>query len=506
MLKQKPELSFWQIWNMCFGFLGIQFGFALQNVNVSRIFQTLGANIDDIPILWIAGPLTGLIVQPIVGYFSDKTWTRLGRRRPYFFYGALLTTLSLFVMPNSPALWVAAGTLWILDASINITMEPFRAFVADNLPAKQRTQGYALQSFFIAIGAVVASALPWILTNIFDMSNVAPAGEISDPVKYSFYLGGVVLLASVCWTVFRTEEYSPEQLAYFEQENEQAQDTVNSKTLQQFVQGGALWVAIGCLFLLFVYWQSLDKELYLLASGFVAFGLCQWLSAFLQKNNKTDNGFYIVVNDLFAMPEQMKKLAVTQFFSWFAMFAVWIYSTAAVTSYHYQTTDVTSSAYNDGADWVGILFAAYNVFAVFAAIIIPTLAAKIGRQATHMVNLFCGGIGLLLFLVIKDPQWLWLPMIGVGIAWASIVSMPYSLLSSVIPSNKMGVYMGIFNFFIVIPQLMAATVLGFLVRELFQQQPIYALAMGGVSMIIAGLAVLRVKTPTIHQVTGEQSA
>jgi len=506
MLKQKPELNFWQIWNMCFGFLGIQFGLALQNANVSRIFQTLGASIDDIPILWIAGPLTGLIVQPIVGYYSDRTWNKLGRRRPFFFYGAVLTTLSLFIMPNSSALWIAAGTLWILDASLNIAMEPFRAFVGDMLPNHQRTKGYAMQSFFIAVGAVIASAMPWILTNVFDVSNTAPAGEIPASVTYSFYLGGAVLFAAVMWTVKSTKEYSPEQLEAFEKACQITQQPEVERSVQQFIKGGVIWALAGTLILAFVYSNSLDKELYLLSGGLVVFGLIQIFCAWLRKNTKTSNGFYTVVNDLFAMPEQMRKLAVTQFFSWFAMFAMWIYTTSAVTSYHYQAYDVTSSTYNDGADWVGVLFAAYNVFAVFAAVLIPYLANKLGRQLTHMFNLFCGGAGLILFLWIKDPTLLWIPMIGVGIAWASIVSMPYSLLSSVIPAKKMGVYMGIFNFFIVIPQLLAATVLGFFIRHFFEQQTIYALVIGGVSMIIAGISVLRVKTHEINEVSGEQCA
>ena len=193
-MKNKPTLGFWQIWNMCFGFMGIQFGFALQNANVSRIFQTLGAEVDDIPILWIAAPLTGLIVQPIIGYMSDRTWTGLGRRRPYFLGGAILASAALIFMPNSPTLWIAAGMLWIMDASINISMEPFRAFVGDNLPEKQRTTGFAMQTFFIGVGAVVASALPWVLTNWLSIANEAPPGVIPDSVKISFYVGGIAFL------------------------------------------------------------------------------------------------------------------------------------------------------------------------------------------------------------------------------------------------------------------------------------------------------------------------
>ncbi len=270
--NNKPTLSFWQIWNMCFGFLGIQFGFALQNGNVSRIFQTLGANVDDIPILWVAAPLTGLIVQPIIGYWSDKTWGKLGRRRPFFLYGAILTTLSLFIMPNSPTLWIAAGMLWIMDASINVTMEPFRALVGDNLPNKQRATGYAMQSFFIGVGAVVASALPWMMTNWFDIANTAAAGQIPDSVKYSFYFGAVVLLVAVGWTIITTKEYSPEELAAF---NQQEQAKVEQTVCAQinFSKGGSVFTVLGLAVLGLVTGLNLEKELYLLAAGLVSFGL-----------------------------------------------------------------------------------------------------------------------------------------------------------------------------------------------------------------------------------------
>ena len=371
MKDNKPDLSFWQIWNMCFGFLGIQFGFALQNGNVSRIFQTLGANVDDIPILWVAAPLTGLIVQPIIGYWSDKTWGKLGRRRPFFLYGAILTTLSLFIMPNSPTLWIAAGMLWIMDASINVTMEPFRALVGDNLPKKQRATGYAMQSFFIGVGAVVASALPWMMTNWFDIANTAPAGHIPDSVKYSFYFGGVILLIAVGWTILTTKEYSPEQLAKFnEQDNSNDPATVTHNTVN-FNKGGIIFTVLGLVVLGLVTGLNLEKELYLLAGGLMSFGVIQFIAGLLKAKHATSAGFYQVVNDVFTMPEAMKQLAWVQFFSWFALFAMWIYTTSAVTSFHYGTTDTSSAAFNNGADWVGILFAAYNGFAALAALCIP---------------------------------------------------------------------------------------------------------------------------------------
>ena len=479
---------------MCFGFLGIQFGFALQNANVSRIFQTLGAEIDDLPILWVAAPVTGLIVQPIIGYLSDRTWNRLGRRRPYFLFGAILASLALFVMPNSPALWVAAGMLWIMDASINISMEPFRAFVGDNLPQKQRTLGFAMQSFFIGIGAIVASALPWMMANWFEVSNVAGPGEIPDTVKWSFYLGGIVFLAAVSWTVFSTREYSPEEIAEFEAAEEDAHGAPDPapRPAAKYRSGGLAWIAAGALLLAWIVASQLDKQLYILAVGAIAFGLLQIVTASLQNSGKTDNGLYHIVEDLFHMPRVMKQLAVVQFFAWFALFAMWIYSTAAVTGFHFGAADVTGQAYNDGANWVGVLFAAYNGFAALAAIVIPAMARRLGCRVSHLVNLAIGGVSLVSFIFIRDPVWLIVPMIGVGIAWASILSLPYALLSDVLPAAKMGIYMGIFNFFIVIPQLAAASVLGLLLRELFGGEAIYGLVIGGVLMIVAGLATLAV--------------
>ncbi|MFY8273338.1 MFS transporter [Pseudoalteromonas sp. SSDWG2] len=492
MNNERPNLSFWQIWNMCFGFMGIQFGFALQNANVSRIFQTLGANIDDIPILWVAAPLTGLIIQPIIGYMSDNTWGRLGRRRPYFFYGAIVTTAALFIMPNSPTLWVAAGMLWIMDASINVTMEPFRALVGDNLPNKQRALGYSLQSFFIGVGAVVASSLPWMLANWFDVSNTAAPGVIPQSVQYAFYMGGAFLLVCVMWTVFTTKEYTPEQLAQFD--GVQEQDSQNTQTAPiNFGRTMTISGAIGIAIIAIVSGFSLEKELYLLGAGLVAFALLQAVAMWQQGKNFTNNGFYSVVYDVFTMPNTMRQLAWVQFFSWFSLFAMWIYTTAAVTSFHYGTLDVTSKAYNDGADWVGVLFAAYNGFAALAALIIPIMVRRLGIRVAHALNLILGAGALVSFLFISDPRWLMLPMVGIGFAWASILSLPYAMLSTSLASAKMGVYMGIFNFFIVIPQLLAASILGLILKHVFANQPIYALVIGGVSFVLGAIAVSRVK-------------
>ncbi len=427
----KPRLSFWQIWNMSFGFLGIQFGFALQNANVSRIFETLGADVASIPILWIAAPTTGLIVQPIIGYMSDRTWGKLGRRRPYFLTGAILASSALLFMPHSPVLWVAAGMLWIMDASINISMEPFRALVADLLPSEQRTMGFAVQSFFIGIGAVVASALPYIFKNVFGISNTATPGLIPDSVVYSFAVGAVAYISAVGWTVVRTKEYPPDDLASFRRENEQTK------------------------------------------------------------------GMFHGTREIFAnlkhMPKTMVQLAVVQFFSWFALFAMWIYTTGAVTSHIFGTSDPTSELYNRGADWVGVLFSAYNGFAAVVAFLLPILAKRTSRKTVHMISLVAGGIGLASFYVVKDPNVLLVSMLGVGLAWASILSMPYAILAGSLPATKMGVYMGIFNFFIVIPQIFAAGILGFCVKTFLHGEAVNALLLGGVSMILAGILVMQVK-------------
>ncbi len=488
-MSTKPQLSFWQIWNMCFGFLGIQFGFALQNANVSRIFQTLGASMDDIPVLWIAAPLTGLIVQPIVGYMSDRTWTRLGRRRPYFLVGAVLATLALFFMPNSPTLWIAAGLLWVLDASINISMEPFRAFVGDQLPTQQRASGYAMRSFFIGVGSVIASLLPWALAQA-GVGNTAGPGEVPDTVRYAFYFGGAVLLLAVGWTVLRTREYSPEVL--------RAHDTVERIAHRPLdaaraLRNGAIWLVAGAAAALTVLRFGLDKQLYILAGLLGAYGI----ALIVASRMRGDRALAQIVGDLHDMPVVMRKLAVVQFFSWFALFAMWIYTTAAVTQVHFGSTDTSSVAYNEGANWVGVLFAAYNGFAALAAIAIPWMVRRLGLRVSHLVNVTLGGLGLLSFLLIRDPHWLLRSMVGVGFAWASILSLPYALLSDSVPAEKMGVFMGIFNFFIVIPQLVAASLLGFLLRHFLGGAPIQALAIGGISLIVAGLCVLRVQDASI---------
>ena len=450
-IRLKPRLSFWQIWNMSFGFMGIQFGFALQNGNMSRIFETMGAKQDELAFLWLAAPTTGLLVQPIIGYLSDRTWSpRWGRRRPFFLVGALCASLALLVMPNVSALWMAAGMLWIMDSSINISMEPFRALVGDLLPSTQRTTGFGAQTFFIGIGAVVGSLLPVIFSKLFDVSNVAPAGQISLSLKYAFYTGGLIYFLAVLWTVVTTKEYPPENLAEFEAEK---------------ARTAGFWPGVRASF-----------------AG---------------------------VAD---MPRTMRQLAVVQFFSWLALFSMWIYATPAITSHLYHTTDPTSQLYNDGADWVNVCFSVYNGISALAALGLPLIARATSRRVTHMLCLVAGGLGLIsIYFVGTIPiertvslsffgahtfrvaeLALLVPMLGIGVAWASILSVPYAMLAGALPSSKMGYYMGVFNFFIVLPQMVAGVTLGFFTKHVFSDHAIFTLLLGGGAMILAGLLTLRV--------------
>ncbi|MGB3154592.1 MAG: MFS transporter [Chitinophagaceae bacterium] len=483
---------------MSVGFFGIQFAFGLQNANVSRIFQTLGAQIDDIPILWIAAPLTGLIIQPIIGHWSDKTWhKRWGRRRPFFMIGAIFASLALFVFPNVYEVWMAAIMLWLLDASINVSMEPFRAFVGDMLPDSQRTTGFAMQSFFIGIGAVISSLLPYLLTKL-GVANEAAAGVIPDSIKISFIIGAVIYIAAISYTVFTTREYSPDELKSFGEMTE-TDNQVNIKTpAASFNMRGSVWSLIGLGLTAGIYFYNssvenkLEKELYVLTGGVAVFGICQLVAGLLQKRN-SKNGFVEVMDDLNFLPDTMKKLAVVQFFSWFALFAMWIYSTPALAQHLSGTTDTTSKAYNDMGNWVGVLFAWYNGFAALFAFLLPVLAKKFSRPATHMIALIAGGLGLISFYLFKNENLLIISMAGIGLAWCSILAMPYSMLTKALPANKMGVYMGIFNFFIVIPQILAATLLGVFTKHIFNGNAIMTIVVGGCSMIVAALLTLRIK-------------
>lgn len=428
----KQKMSFMQIFNMSFGFLGIQFGLALQNANVSRILQSFGADVEHLSLFWLAAPVTGMIVQPIIGHYSDRTWCKLGRRRPYFLVGAILASAMLFLMPNAPALkdflsplLIGAGILMFMDASINVAMEPFRALVADKLPSEQRTLGFSLQTSLIGIGAVVGAVLPFVLTNWFGMSNVADAGGVASNVKTAFYIGGAVLLACVLWTVITTSENPPA-----------------------------------------------EEE---------------------KSNKEKDGGFFEIFKDFGRMPKTMRQLGVVQFFSWFALFSMWVYMTPAVAEHCYNTIDRTSIEYGNAGDWVGVLQGIYNGVAAVFAFLLPLIAGKIGRRATHAISLLAGALGFASFFIFKDPNMLIISMIGVGIAWGSILAMPYSILAGSLPAAKMGVYMGIFNFFITIPQICNGLLGGLMVKYLYGGHTIYAMVFSGVCLLIAAISVLAVE-------------
>ncbi|MBK1876696.1 MFS transporter [Pelagicoccus mobilis] len=421
------RLSFWQIWNMSFGFLGIQFGWGLQMANMSAIYQFLGAEESEIPLLWLAAPITGLVVQPIIGYYSDRTWTRLGRRRPYFLVGAILASLALIAMPNSSTLWMAAGLLWILDASVNISMEPFRAFVGDKLPEDQRKTGFAMQSLLIGLGAVAASSLPWVFTNVFGMESGSGAdGAIPDSVKISFYIGSAIFFFAVLYTVLTSTESPPEDLEAFEKEKAES-------------------AGVGHMF----------AEIF----GGI-------------KN----------------MPTAMRQLAVSQFFTWFGLFCLWLYFSPAVATQIFGGT-AGEPEYQKGVEWAGVCLSAYNFVAFLFSFALIALTKRYSAKAIHTVCLLCGALGLVSIAFIPTPQPLIAAMVGIGIAWASILSMPYAMLSNVIPAKKMGFYMGVFNFFIVLPQIVASLGLGPVVKHLLGNNAAIAVAMGGVSFLVAAFSL-----------------
>ncbi|MEN9303065.1 MAG: hypothetical protein RL264_1494 [Bacteroidota bacterium] len=446
-MKTKPTLSFWQIWNMSFGFLGIQMGFALQNGNASRILTDFGANVESLSWFWLVAPLTGMIVQPIIGYWSDRTWSKsLGRRRPYFLAGAILACTALVLLPNAdkftgvfPALLVGAGFLMLMDTSFNISMEPFRALVADNLPESQSTKGFSIQTALIGVGAVVGSFLPWILTNWFGVPNNLAGVKVQPNVVYSFYIGAVVFMGAILWTIFKTKEYSP----------------------QERIEMGIV---------------EAEKP-----------------------------------KEKFTIPKTMWKLGAIQFFSWFGLFCMWVYTTTSLREHTYNLPSIDSlkSILEDNpndkialaqlalsenlGDWVGILFGIYNGVSAIFALLIPIIATKIGKPRTHMLSLLMGGIGLILMYFMPDKNAMILPMLFIGIAWASILAMPYAMLSGVIPADKMGIFMGIFNFFITLPQIVSALFSGPIVKHVFGGNAAYALMLGGGLMIIAGLLNLTIK-------------
>ena len=425
----KPRLSFWQIWNMSFGFLGIQFGWGLQLANMSPIYKYLHAEESSLPYLWLAGPITGLIIQPIIGSMSDRTWNKLGRRRPYFLVGAILASVALFFMPDSSAVWMAAGLLWILDASINITMEPFRAFVADKLPEEQRTLGFVMQSFFIGIGQTLANALPYLFTALGFVGVMASGIPLS--VDYSFKIGAIVFLVAVLWTVITTKEYPPEDLEAFER-------------------------------------MRREKK------GVLA-------------------GFTEIFSSIAEMPTTMKQLAVVQFFTWFALPCMWQFFGIAVARHVFGAPSETSPLFAQGTEWGGLCFAVYNVACFLVAFMLPSLANATSRKVVHIVALVCGGLGLISVFFITNKFMLFASMAGVGIAWASILSMPYVMLSTAVPPARMGVYMGVFNLFIVIPQIVMSLIVPRIYNNLLGGDPRNAVVLGGVSLLIAAVTVWGVR-------------
>jgi maltose/moltooligosaccharide transporter len=493
---EKPRQSLAGLWNISFGFFGIQIGFALQNANMSRIFQSLGSSLDDLPALWIAAPLTGLLVQPIVGHLSDRTWLgRLGRRRPYFVAGALLATLSLLLMPLSTQLLMAAVLLWTLDASLNISMEPFRAFVGDMLRKDQHTTGYAVQTAFIGAGAVVGSIFPELLDK-WGVSNAVAGGGIPDTVRYSFWFGGAALFLAVLWTVLTTCEFSPDQMERFGETSDHpdGEQTISALANRSF--GSSLvWIAVGVSVIFAVMQLGLEKEVYLLGGLLIAYGLATAIGIELARRGRAANILANIVGDFAGMPSLMKRLALVQFFSWSALFIMWINTTPVVARNFYMSPDPASPGFQDAGNWVGVLFAVYNGVAAIAALaLLPMLARSLGKSRTHMICLLCGAAGYASFFLIKDPKMLIISEVGIGIAWASILAMPYAILASSLPQRKLGIYMGLFNIFIVIPQLLVATVMGSIMKAFFPDQPIWTMLAAAIVMSAAALAMSRVRT------------
>lgn len=493
-LKAKPRQGFAGLWNISFGFFGIQIGFALQNANMSRIFQSLGTSLDDLPALWVAAPLTGLLVQPVIGHMSDRTWLgRLGRRRPYFLAGAVLAALSLFAMPFAPALLFAAVMLWVLDASLNISMEPFRAFVGDMLGKDQHAAGYSVQTAFIGAGAVVGSIFPWALERL-GVSNEAAPGAIPDTVRLAFWFGAAALFGAVLWTVLLTREYSPNEMDAFDGPADQDGEEHTTRVLASRGLGGSVgWIGAGAVVVALVALWGLEKEVYLLGALLAAYGLASIAAISAAKRGRPVGMLGNIVGDFSGMPELMKRLAVAQFFSWSALFIMWINTTPVVAQYFFGAPTAASPGYQDGASWVDVLFATYNgVAAVAALTLLPVMARRIGRVRTHVAALLCGAAGYASFFVFRSPEALLLSEVGVGIAWASILAMPYAILASSLPQRKLGIYMGLFNVFVVVPQLLVATVMGSITKRFFPTEPIYTMAFAAAVLVLAALAMLRV--------------
>jgi len=442
----------------------------------------------------VAAPLTGLLVQPIIGHMSDRTWLgRLGRRRPYFLAGAILAALALFAMPLAPALLFAAVMLWVLDASLNVSMEPFRAFVGDMLRKDQHSAGYAVQTAFIGAGAVVGSIFPYALDHL-GVSNVAPMGSIPDTVRYAFWFGGAALFLAVLWTVVSTREYSPEQMAAFDGARSEADETTMRVLAARGNGSSLIWIAAGLAVVVAVGQFGLEKEVYLLGALLAGYGVASLIAILLARRGSGANMLSHIVGDFAGMPDLMKRLAVVQFFSWSAQFIMWINTTPVVTQYFYGAADAADPRYQEGANWVGMLSTVYNgVAAVAALTLLPMLSKRIGKARTHIIGLLCGAAGFASFFAIRDPQWLIVSQIGIGIAWASILAMPYAILASNLPQAKLGIYLGLFNVFIVVPQLLVATAMGSIMKRFFPGEPIWTMAFAAATLLIAAIAMLRVK-------------
>lgn len=480
------------IWNMCFALFGIQIVWALQNANTTRIFQTLGADVAALPVLWIAGPITGLIVQPIVGHLSDHSRSRFGRRRPFLITGGLLTAIALFVMPNATTLWAAIAALWLLTASINIAMDPSRALVADNLPHAQRAKGYAVQVFFIGTGAVFASSLPWMLVNWFGVAGTAGDGALPPSVRYAYYIGSACLLLSVLWTALSTRE-RPATGAVASEDRPAA---LAPGPIVRFSLGGWTPAIAGAALLMLALLLRWQWEVVVLASAALLGGVAQLAAGRRRARGDRSLGLLQIGEDFQRMPAALRRLAAVQFFTWFGLFAMWIYAAPAVAARHFDSADPATAPYAAAADWVGILFATYNGVAAIGALALPTISTRIGERATYALCLLCGAAGMAGFVLAPGPEWLWVAAAGIGVAWAAILSLPYAIIVNAVPPGKVGVYLGIHNIFLVIPQLVAAICLGPVVQHLFGGEPVLALALAALFLALAALAALLI--PRAH--------
>ncbi len=485
---EKPQQSWAGLANISFGFFGIQIGFALQNANMSRVFQSLGSSLDDLPALWVAAPLTGLLVQPVIGQVSDRTWLgRFGRRRPFFLAGALLAGLALLLMPLAPALLPAAGLLWLLDASLNVAMEPFRAFVGDMLPRRQHTAGYAVQTMFIGAGAVLGSAFPYLL-DALGVANSAAPGLVPDTVRYSFWAGAGALVLAVLWTVLTTREYAPHELAAFGEVEDPhfGAEQTQVRLAARDPRHALWWIGGGLVLAGAVAQWGLKKELFLLAALLAGYGLASIVAIRQARAGRTTGLLAGIVGDFSGMPPLMKRLAVVQFASWSALFIMWIETTPVVAQIAFNATDPASPAYQAAGNWVGVLFAVYNGVAALAALaLLPWLAARIGAARTHALCLALGAAGFAGFLVLHDARAMILCELGIGIAWAAILAMPYAMLAASLPQAKLGSFMGLFNVFVVLPQLLVATVMGSIMQAFFPHQPIWTMAFAAATMALA---------------------